>query len=280
MGDRIEHIYGTTLIAALWMPRCLILLQQGDGRCDVFYGDGSIDQPIPWDNRCIDFTTTSMCDEDVAVSFRSCVLDLEKKPVIACYLGCDGIEDAYRDTYEDCGGSHVVMGGVHTFYKELTRQIAVEGKKVFEANISNFLSYFSENGIFSRGGSGDDISVAGIVDTAAVVDYIKQFERDINYYAYEERLFTKRDELRGKTRKHDILRKRMEDAESEYRNALKAAESNRHGNSAKDRRFIAEKEAEFEKAEKTFSEYDDKYCSIEREIDEILCEMKKLNRRR
>jgi hypothetical protein len=277
-GDRIEHIYGTTLIAALWLPKCLILLQQGDGRCDVFYGDGSVDQPIPWDKRCQDFTTTSLCDEDVAVSFRSSVINLEKKPVIACYLGCDGVEDAYRDTYEDCGGRHTVMAGVHTFYKELTRQIAVEGKKVFEANIENFLSYFSENGIFSRGGSGDDVSVAGIVDTAAVVDYVKQYERDINYYAYEERLFTKRDELRGKTRKHDILRKRMEDAESEYRMALKAAEGNRHGNSAKERRLIAEKETEFEKAEKLFSEYDEKYCRIENEIGEILNEMKALSR--
>jgi hypothetical protein len=170
------------------------------------------------------------------------------------------------------------MAGVHTFYKELTRQIAVEGRKVFEANIENFLSYFSENGIFSRGGSGDDISVAGIVDTAAVVDYVKQYERDINYYAYEERLFTKRDELRGKTRKHDILRKRMEDAESEYRMALKVAEGNRHGNSAKERRLIAEKETEFEKAEKLFLEYDEKYCRIENEIEEILNEMKALSR--
>jgi hypothetical protein len=70
----------------------------------------------------------------------------------------------------------------------------------------------------------------------------------------------------------------MEDAESEYRMALKAAEGNRHGNSAKERRLIAEKEAEFEKAEKLFSEYDEKYCRIENEIGEILNEMKALSR--
>jgi hypothetical protein len=272
--DRAEHIYGTTLIAALWLPKCLILLQQGDGRCDVFYGDGSIDQPVPWDRRCMDFMTTSMCDEDVATSIRSCVVDLEKKPVIACYLGCDGVEDAYRDTYEDCGGRHLLMGGVHTFYKELTRQIAVNGTELFGKNIENFLAYFSENGIFSRGGSGDDVSVAGIVDTAAIVDYVKQFSYDIDYYALEERLFCKRDELRGKTRKHDILRRRMEEADSEYRCALKKTTENK--NLQNDKELLTEKKANLTKAEKLFSEYDEKYCMIEDEIRKISEEMKAL----
>ena len=121
------HIYGTTLIAALQMPKCLILLQQGDGRCDVFYSDGSVDQPIPWDSRCEGNVTTSVCDMDAEDSIRYCVLDLSKKPVMACYLGCDGVEDAYRDTEEELGGSHVQMGGVHTFYKYMTCQLAKEG---------------------------------------------------------------------------------------------------------------------------------------------------------
>ena len=38
--DADPHIYGTTLIAALQLPECLILLQQGDGRCVVFSGEG------------------------------------------------------------------------------------------------------------------------------------------------------------------------------------------------------------------------------------------------
>ena len=35
-GQRLEHLYGTTLIAALMVSKYLILIQQGDGRCDVF----------------------------------------------------------------------------------------------------------------------------------------------------------------------------------------------------------------------------------------------------
>ena len=96
-GERLVHLYGTTLIAALWMEDYLILLQQGDGRCEVFFDDGSVEQPIPWDERCFQNVTTSMCDEDVLISIRHCVLDLKDRNVIACYLGSDGIEDSYLD---------------------------------------------------------------------------------------------------------------------------------------------------------------------------------------
>ena len=122
-GSKTTHIYGTTLIAALLLPSHLLLFQQGDGRCEVFFDDGTIEQPIPWDNRCQDTATTSLCDDDVLESFRSAVINLNKKKVIACYLGSDGVEDAYRDTYEDLGGMHCVMGGVHAFYKHFTCKI-------------------------------------------------------------------------------------------------------------------------------------------------------------
>ena len=35
-GERLEHIYGTTLIAGLLTESYLLLIQQGDGRCVVF----------------------------------------------------------------------------------------------------------------------------------------------------------------------------------------------------------------------------------------------------
>lgn len=210
-GKNVAHIYGTTLIAALQLPKCLLLLHQGDGRCDVFYTDGSIEQPIPWDSRCEGTTTTSLCDEDVSESFRSCVINLTEKPVIACYLGCDGVEDAYRDTYEELGGSHIIMGGVHTFYKDLTCQLATMTQDEFEEYLKIMLSEFSADGKFSRSGSGDDVSVAGIVDIDAIQRFVTKFQYDVRRYSLEEDLFWKEDELRSKTRKHGILRKRVEE---------------------------------------------------------------------
>lgn len=214
-GKDVTHIYGTTVIAALCLPGCLILMQQGDGRCDVFFSDGTVKQPIPWDVRCEDTTTTSMCDEDVAERFRTHIINLKENPVAACYLGCDGIEDAYRDTYEDLGKSHEKMGGVHTFYKNLSYQISIKGINDFEAYLDEMLPEFSKNGLFSRSGSGDDVSVAGIVDMDAIGRFIGKFQREIKNYELEEKLFWKEDELRGKTRKLEILKKRMEDAKTE-----------------------------------------------------------------
>lgn len=219
-GKNIPHIYGTTLIAALQLPKCLILLHQGDGRCDVFYSDGTVDQPIPWDERCEDTATTSLCDEDAADSFRSCVINTTEKPVIACFLGSDGIEDAYRDTNEELGGTHVLMGGVHTFFKDLICKLASVDSVEFESYLQDMLPNFSANGRFSRSGSGDDVSVAGIVDMDSIQPFAAKFEYEVRKYSLEEDLFWKEDELRSKTRKYGILRKRMNEAEVAVEEAI------------------------------------------------------------
>ena len=83
-GENLEHIYGTTLIAGLRTEKYLLLLQQGDGRCDVFDAAGNVTQPIPWDERCFANVTTSLCEEDAVQSFRYCVIDMEKNPPAAC----------------------------------------------------------------------------------------------------------------------------------------------------------------------------------------------------
>lgn len=210
--ENVEHIYGTTLMAAAAFAQCLLLIHQGDGRIDVFYEDGTVDQPVPWDERCQENMTTSMCDGDVTTSIRHIILDLSEKKVIACFLGSDGVEDAYRDSAEDLGGSHGLMAGVHTFYKYLACQCLEAEREDFEQMLEGFLPEFSANGLFSRSGSGDDVSVAGILDLEGIAAVKAQFEQDIRMYQLEEELFWKEDELRGKTRKHGILKKRMEDA--------------------------------------------------------------------
>lgn len=219
-GKKIPRIYGTTLIAALQLPECIILLHQGDGRCDVFYEDGTVNQPIPWDPRCEGTSTTSLCEPDAADSFRSCALNLNDKPVIACFLGCDGVEDAYRDTYDELGNSHCLMGGVHTFYKYLICQAVDMDKNDFAEWMEGFLSEFSANGIFSKSGSGDDVSVAGIMDMDKIPEYVDRFAYDTKLYSLEESLFLKEDELRSKMRKHGILKKRFEEAKNVFESAI------------------------------------------------------------
>lgn len=286
-GKNTAHIYGTTLIAALQMPKCLMLFHQGDGRCDVFYEDGSVEQPIPWDSRCEDTATTSLCDEDVASSFRSQILNLTERPVMACYLGSDGVEDAYRDTYEGLGGSHIHMGGVHTFYKDLTCQLVEKGQEEFEQYLEPMLSGFSADGRFSGSGSGsgDDVSVAGIVDIDAVQKFTGQFQNEVKQYALEEELFWKKDELRGKTRKHGILQKRMAEALA----ALEEAQQKQlhydekietiEGEKKENQNRIRELNEKYIKARAAFDEYDEKYQAIDAErirIEEEIASLSKL----
>lgn len=203
--DKVPQIYGTTLIAALKLPKCLVLIHQGDGRCDVFYADGSVDQPIPWDDRCVGNQTTSLCDDDAAESFRHCIINTEKTPVIACYVGSDGVEDAYRDPES--------QKGTHTFYRDLSCMLIEKFETDFDEYLDEMLPEFSARGRYSKTGSQDDVSVSGIVDVDAVRTLIPLFQTEVRKYALAEDLFWKEDELRSKTRGHGILKKRMNEVQ-------------------------------------------------------------------
>lgn len=220
-SDRPEQVYGCTLMAALWMQKCLLLIHQGDGRCDVFYTDGTVNQPIPWDSRCVGTQTTSLCDDDAEPSFRSCVIDFQKKPVMACYLGCDGVEDAYRDSEEN-------MAGVHTFYKGLTYEAAHRTPEQLDAYLAEMLPRFSCTGLYNMSGSGDDVSVAAIVDTDAIRPFTAGFLRDTQVYTAKEDVFWKEDAVRSKIRKHGILQRRLGEAETTVQDSAKELEKLRN----------------------------------------------------
>lgn len=198
------HAYGATLIAALMLPEFLILIQQGDGRCDVFFEDGRVEQPIPWDDRCYENVTTSLCDEDAAEGIRFCVLDRRQRQVAACYLGSDGVEDSYRD-----------MDGTHRFYMELSCRIHEDGPEIFEASLADRLS------ALSRKGSGDDISVSGIVDLDCIPAQIPAYRRQIIRHSLQEQLTDCKNRKAAMERKYGVLGRRVKEAEDE----LKAAQT-------------------------------------------------------
>ncbi|WP_305767242.1 protein phosphatase 2C domain-containing protein [Candidatus Epulonipiscium viviparus] len=210
-------IYGTTLIAALQLPNCLILLQQGDGRCIIFYEDGTADQPIPSDVRCTKNITTSICDPDAAASMQFTVINLKEKNIAACFLGTDGVEDTYPNTFYT--ESFNYMKGVHTFYKHVCVQI-IEKTYNFNKYFKKQLTIFSKNGLFSSTGSGDDISVSGIVDLQKISALVDQFKTDVAIYKLEEELLHKENQLYNKDKEYDILKKKFETAQSERLNFL------------------------------------------------------------
>ena len=244
-GTHLEHVYGTTLIAALQLPEYLLLIQQGDGRCDVFYTDGSVDQPIPWDDRCYENVTTSMCDEDVAASIRHCIIPLKKHPVIACFIGSDGVEDSYSD-----------MEGTHTFYRKVCGELVRRGTEDFETYLDEMLPEFS------TAGSGDDVSVAGIVNTEAVEPFLPLFQRLAQCYELSETKRYYEEKITSMTRKHSVLKKRAEDAREkwEYRE-----ESELLGAVGQDQELLEL----YESAQREFRAYDEKYQDLKSKLSEL-----------
>lgn len=204
-SKRIPEIYGTTLIAALRLPKCLILLHQGDGRCDVFYEDGSVDQPIPWDERCQGNKATSLCEESAYEAIRHCVIDLDQTPVIACYLGSDGVEDAYRD-----------QEGTHIFYKHLSCVLTEKTPEELDSWLEEFLPDFSANGFCSNSGSLDDVSVAGIADPEAILPWKDTYSTQIRRFELEEKLIYKDRAHKSMIRKHSYLEAQLQEAEEKY----------------------------------------------------------------
>lgn len=191
-GLKLNHIYGTTMIAGLLMSDHLILLQQGDGRCDVFYDDATVDQPIPWDDRCYEVYTTSMCDDDVDQSIRSVILDLSQKSVVACFMGSDGVEDSFR-----------TMEGTHNFYMQLSTQL-IDDPDGFLDYLKAHLPQLSENG------SGDDISVAGMVDLVHTKELYGIYKRRIEAYKLTESKMQVKSKIDSMTRKHGILQSKLQ----------------------------------------------------------------------
>jgi hypothetical protein len=194
-GRELEHAYGTTLIAALMIDDLLLLLQQGDGRCVLLHEDGSADEPIPWDPRCHENVTTSISDTDAAESVRHAVVRLyDQEPrVVACLLGSDGVEDAFRNEE-----------GRWDYYRQLCMKLtgirsAKSRRADFESLLDNELPGFSEDG------SGDDVSVAGLADIRSLMMCRDCFDDLIEEYNLSERLLESRAKLLSMERMHDHL---------------------------------------------------------------------------
>lgn len=138
--------YGTTLIFFVSSEEFAFGIQIGDGKCVIVAEDGSAYAPIADDPRCYDNVTTSMCQNDAMALERICYFEKGAVPP-AVFLGTDGIdkscwnEDQLYDLYREFAISFADMG-----FESAVRQIG------------EFLPQITTNG------SGDDVSIAGIVN--------------------------------------------------------------------------------------------------------------------
>jgi hypothetical protein len=143
-GDGWIKAYGTTLIAVVRTIDFWFGLHIGDGKCVVGSENSELLEPIPWDDKCFLNSTTSLCDPDALSRFRY-FFSKDNLPE-AIFIGTDGIDDSFSGTQ-----------GLHSFYEALLKTIKTKGIDEGVKDLEEYLPKVSEKG------SGDDVSVAGII---------------------------------------------------------------------------------------------------------------------
>lgn len=258
-GERIDHIYGTTMIAGLMTDDYLLLLQQGDGRCDVYDGSGNVSQPIPWDDRCFSNVTTSLCDTDAIDSCRYYVIDLKKNTISAVLAGTDGVEDSFPD-----------MELMHSYYRDLLIYAAENSVEDLKIHLEETLPDFSETG------SRDDVSIGGFIDVEQIKMLISKFLRENYLVEVKSKLKLVEDRISSmENGKMEHLEEKCQKAEKEYKTSPNENTENKYSTAKKELeeykarydRFIAQK-VEIEARIKMLSE-----APAEDETDEIPVEI-------
>ena len=150
---KYEKAYGCTLIAFAVTDKYSFGLQIGDGKCFLLDQNGTFIEPIPWDDNCQMNITTSICDSDAIDEFRFCVL---AKTPMAVFCGSDGIDDSYTSTEELC-----------ELYRAILKIFIEHGEDVGKNEIREYLP------VLTRKGSGDDVSLAMIIDLETITGYVR-----------------------------------------------------------------------------------------------------------
>jgi hypothetical protein len=147
-----ELAYGTTLLAACVTEDFFFALQIGDGRCVIQTQDGAGNtrwgEPVPWDERCFFNVTTSLCEPDAVDSFRhyyACRTEIPR----AVFLGTDGVDNSFPMENNEV---HLAR-----LYNSIAATCAGEGIDACKKQVEEFLPQLTERG------SGDDVSIAGII---------------------------------------------------------------------------------------------------------------------
>ena len=217
-GEKTEKAYGTTLIAACQTKNYWFGLQIGDGKCICVTKDGSMLEPIPWDDDCQANITTSICDSEAIDEFRFCLL---KDAPVATFMGTDGIDDSYANDEE-----------MYVLYRSILAIFAEHGQEVGEKEINDFLPGLS------RKGSGDDVSIGGLISSDISDAFIAVLKAQCEYsnaralkekaereltLAAEKEDYVKTALSKAKTN-YDLCKQRAEEVKKEIETAQQAKE--------------------------------------------------------
>lgn len=137
--------YGCTLVAYTQTPYYWFALQIGDGRCAILAENW--EQPIEWDDSCFLNFTTSLCDEDAYLEFRSVLGDSTQLPD-AIFICTDGVDGTFGNGEQ-----------LYLFFNHIIESIESDGEIKVKEQLPEVLSHYSSVG------SKDDMSIAFILNS-------------------------------------------------------------------------------------------------------------------
>lgn len=175
---RVESAYGTTLLAAAVTKDYWFGLHIGDGKFVAVSREGIFGQPVPWDENCFLNATTSICDSNALnhfrhfpyLGFQSDDFSQMRLPA-AIFMGSDGIDDCFKNQEQ-----------LYQLYKTILCSFGTADFEEAQKELEEYLPRLSAKG------SGDDVSIAAILDmdTIAELEFVKEFERESKTSGKEE----------------------------------------------------------------------------------------------
>lgn len=188
---RIESAYGTTMIAVAMTQEYWFGIHIGDGKCVAINPEGEFKQPIPWDPKCFLNATTSICDSDAIERFRHFYSD--KLPV-AVFVGSDGIDDCFSNKEQ-----------LYNLYKTVLYSFATSDFKEACEGLEDYLPRLSAKG------SGDDVSVAALLDLDLIpeLSVVKEYDREKEKARVEEN-------ARKEAEKNEAEKRRVEEEHARF----------------------------------------------------------------
>ncbi len=148
--EKLLPIYGTTLCSAMVIPKVgFFAMQLGDGNIAVKFKDKPFITAVAEDKNCFLNQTTSLCDENSQNEIRFYASQRIPECVFCC---SDGFENSFKDEAQLMG----VYDKVYGLFK------SYEGDEITKKNLAleELRDWLPK---LSKKGSGDDISLAGII---------------------------------------------------------------------------------------------------------------------
>lgn len=182
--------YGATLLSFVRTQNFWFGFHIGDGKCLVCDERGKWYEPILWDADCFLNQTTSLCQNEAYKKFRYSFSGKGDFPS-AVMLGTDGIDDSWGDR-------------LPAYYTSILEDIMTEGIEKAKESLKNSLPNLTENG------SGDDVSVAWIVDEDAIAVVLPKLKLEDEKKEYELIAAQKKNA-------DELLKQKIETAEKEIK---------------------------------------------------------------